>query len=40
MHSDVTSAIVLGLQAVKDNPLTASMPAPFTLASRFGQPRF
>lgn len=40
MHSDVTSAIVLGLQAVKDNPLQTSMPSPFMSASKFGAPRF
>lgn len=40
MHSDVTSAIVLALQAVKDNPPTASLPAPFMTASKFGAPRF
>lgn len=40
MHSDVTSAIVLGLQAVKDNPLQTSMPSPFVYASKFGSPRF
>lgn len=34
-HSDITSAIVLGHQAIKTHPVNLSLPQPYILASRF-----
>ena len=36
-HSDVTSAIVLGYQAAKQNPANMSTPVAYVLPSAFGQ---
>ena len=35
-HSDVTSAIVLALQAIRDNPICASLPSTYQPFSAFG----
>lgn len=35
-HSDVTSAIVLALQAIKDNPVSFTLPASYIRSSVFG----
>ena len=35
-HSDVTSSIVLALQAIRDNPINASTPQTFQFPSAFG----
>ena len=35
-HSDITSAIVLALKAIKDNPISFSMPTTYMRNSAFG----
>lgn len=35
-HSDITSAIILALQAIRDNPVSFSMPATYMRSSPLG----
>ena len=35
-HSDITSAIVLALKAIKDNPVSFSLPSAYQRYSAFG----
>lgn len=35
-HGDIVSAIVLALQAIRDNPINASTPQTFQFPSAFG----